>query len=210
MLTKLYEKENPHIFFVSDTHFGHKNILKYTNRPFDTIEKMDEELILRWNTVVPENGLVYHLGDFALPGNNGKSLRDRFRRYFQELNGQIILIKGNHDRYLFKKFRVGGDFHTRQGYPVCFSKDFCRECVIGDSSGFYHAHMTHKPLHPGLYKKKKQSEFDIFLHGHVHGKPISAPPDYLDLTVDANNFMPVSQEKVIQLLHAKKEIQSNA
>jgi len=76
-------------FFTSDTHFGHKNILKYTNRPFKSVEEMDEELIRRWNATVTPDDTVIHLGDFSLKGNVNK--------YLKQLNGNIIWIGGNHD-----------------------------------------------------------------------------------------------------------------
>ena len=52
-------------FFVSDTHFNHTNIIKYCNRPFNNADEMDAALIKNWNTKVPKDGIVYHLGDFA-------------------------------------------------------------------------------------------------------------------------------------------------
>jgi calcineurin-like phosphoesterase family protein len=77
------------IFFTSDTHFGHKNIIKFSNRPFYSIEEMDEVLIQNWNNVVGKNDTIYHLGDFCF-GNS--------KKYLKRLNGNIIRIKGSHDR----------------------------------------------------------------------------------------------------------------
>ena len=57
---------NPTTFFTADTHFGHANIIKYTNRPFDSPNHMDDILIANWNAVVGPDDEVYHLGDFAL------------------------------------------------------------------------------------------------------------------------------------------------
>ena len=79
------------IFFTSDHHFGHKNIIKFCNRPFESIDEMNEELISRWNAKVGPNDEVYHLGDFALCTTN------EFTDIIGRLNGIIYLIGGNHD-----------------------------------------------------------------------------------------------------------------
>lgn len=79
------------IFYISDTHFGHKNILKYDNRPYFTVAEMDADLIKRWNNAVKPTDTVYHLGDFSWlkPVEESEIL--------QQLNGTKILIRGNHD-----------------------------------------------------------------------------------------------------------------
>ena len=83
------------IYFTSDLHFGHENVIRFDNRPFENAEEMDEELIRRWNNKVGIGDLVYVLGDFIWKTRNGVAA-DLIKR----LNGQIILIKGNHDRFL--------------------------------------------------------------------------------------------------------------
>lgn len=80
------------VFFTSDTHFGHQNIIKYCDRPFKDTDQMDEVIIKRWNETVPVDGIVYHLGDIAL-GEIAKSLPKVGR-----LNGYKVAIMGNHDR----------------------------------------------------------------------------------------------------------------
>lgn len=81
------------IFFTSDTHFNHANVIKYCTRPFDSVEEMNREMITRWNAVVGPEDTVYHLGDFAL----GKA--SEWPIIFRQLNGgKKILIRGNHDR----------------------------------------------------------------------------------------------------------------
>ena len=82
-------------FFTSDLHFGHENVIRFDNRPFETVEEMDAELIRRWNAKVGKGDLVYVLGDMIWKTRNSDA-----ETLIRSLNGQIILIKGNHDRFL--------------------------------------------------------------------------------------------------------------
>jgi len=75
------------IYFTADHHFGHKNIIEYTNRPFSTVGEMDEALITAWNETVDLDDRVYHLGDFTL-GAFGSA-----NRFFIRLNGQIKIVQ---------------------------------------------------------------------------------------------------------------------
>lgn len=85
------------IWFTSDTHFGHKNIIQFSGRPFKDVDHMNEELIKSWNSVVDEEDDVYHLGDFSLTNaTNTQKILDR-------LNGKIHLIKGNHEKSVLQK-----------------------------------------------------------------------------------------------------------
>jgi len=80
------------IFITADNHFFHKNIIRYCNRPFGSVEEMNEEMIRRWNSKVGKDDIVLHLGDFAFRGR-AKEIRD-------QLNGTIVIVRGNHDKYL--------------------------------------------------------------------------------------------------------------
>jgi len=77
------------IFIISDHHFFHNNIIRYCNRPFYSYQEMNEIMIKKWNEVVGVNDIVIHLGDFAWRGKAGL-IRP-------QLNGTIVLIRGNHD-----------------------------------------------------------------------------------------------------------------
>ena len=90
-MVKYTIEETKHIWVTSDTHFNHANIIKYCNRPFSSVEEMNETIIANWNKVVSERDIVYHLGDFAL---GDKSLIPNILR---RLNGCIKVIMGNHD-----------------------------------------------------------------------------------------------------------------
>lgn len=80
------------IFFTSDTHFGHRNIIKYCDRPFSSVEEMDEHMIRVWNEQVGVSDIVFHLGDFSFY-NTSES-----QRIYDRLKGHKILIRGNHDK----------------------------------------------------------------------------------------------------------------
>ena len=91
----LLKVEDPDkLFFTSDTHLGHFNICKYCHRPFQSRSEMDQTLIANWNSVVPEDGIVVHCGDFMLPHENNIK---EYMRYMSKLNGRILLLRGNHD-----------------------------------------------------------------------------------------------------------------
>ena len=78
------EKDAEKIFFTSDTHFGHENIIKYCKRPFKDVKEHDAELIRRWNEKVPEDGIVFHLGDVAF-GNHQTIFRQTPNRVYHQI-----------------------------------------------------------------------------------------------------------------------------
>lgn len=79
------------VWFTSDTHFCHENIVKFSGRPFADAAEMNGELIRRWNETVPEDGIVFHLGDFCQGGSR------QWNEILYRLHGKIYLILGNHD-----------------------------------------------------------------------------------------------------------------
>ena len=79
-------------WFTADTHFNHKAIIEYCKRPFKSIDHMDLELIRRWNAKVSPSDTVLHLGDFVFARGD----KD-YNYYADQLNGKIIILKGNHD-----------------------------------------------------------------------------------------------------------------
>ena len=128
------------VFIISDTHFGHEAIIRYCNRPFTSVEEMDQIMIKRWNETVSNNDIVIHLGDFSFYG------KDKTREIIQKLNGKKILIMGNHDNYSEQFYRDAG-FHTVSRFPIIYDN-------------FYM--LSHAPL--------QLSETTPFFnaYGHVH------------------------------------------
>lgn len=90
-------------FFIADTHFGDHRILKYENRPFDTVEKMDTAIVSNWNSTVGPDDIVYHLGDVGEAS------------YISKLNGIKYLIKGNHDI-------EDNDYYRKAGFKEVYDK----------------------------------------------------------------------------------------
>ena len=81
-------------FFTADEHYGHKNIIKYCNRPFKNTSEMDSELIARHNEVVGHDDIVIHGGDFTL------KKRAAADEYIKQLKGTHVFLRGNHDGWL--------------------------------------------------------------------------------------------------------------
>jgi calcineurin-like phosphoesterase family protein len=78
-------------FFTSDTHFDDEYVIRYFNRPFNSVDEMNAVIVEKWNSVVTENDMVYHLGDFTLDDI------DHFTKWVSRLNGNIKILPGSHD-----------------------------------------------------------------------------------------------------------------
>ena len=139
-------------FFTSDLHFGHSNIIIYDNRPFSSVDEMDLELIKRWNAKVSNEDTVYVIGDMFIGINP-----DYIYNILDSLNGNIVLIKGNHD-----------NFAKKEQYAKYFQaiKDEDRiEVVLEDGT-------VHKCiLHHQFFTDFDMEETPILLHGHSHVRP---------------------------------------
>lgn len=181
MVTKYPESG---IFFTSDTHFGHSKIIDYCKRPFSSIEEHDKTLIQNWNNVVGQDDTVFHLGDFAY-GNS-----QFISNIIKQLNGNIILIKGNHD--------------LRNMNPTLyniFSDVVYQARILIDKQTIYLNHFPFLCFEHGdinLYK----NNYSIQLFGHVHSGPLTSSkdvnrlnilfPTQYDVGVDNNNYTPIS------------------
>ena len=190
------------IWFTSDHHFGHKNIIKFCNRPFDTIQEMDQVLIDNWNSVVSENDTTYYLGDFTL-GN-----LDMFYNYIKDLNGNINIVPGGHDRRWLKNFHSAywkGKEKIKILDPLYTLKVHNKET---------NTHDTIVLCHYPMLSWDKSHYGSIHLHGHSHGTigsvgksgDIQLPPNQrngkrLDVGVDVHNYYPISLDTVKEILY---------
>jgi calcineurin-like phosphoesterase family protein len=124
------------IFFTGCTHFGHENIIRLCNRPFSSVEDMDEQLTERWNKTVGKDDLVYHHGDFAFRGRQDNV------QILKRLNGKITLLQGNHDPVIWgqhiHEYKANKKLIVMCHYPI--------EEWNGYFRGAIHTHChTHKP-----------------------------------------------------------------
>jgi calcineurin-like phosphoesterase family protein len=163
---------------VSDTHFGHANILKFHNshgvyvRPgFKDVHEMDEHMIERWNAVVRPQDHVYHLGDVAMVANALPLCK--------RLHGHKRLVRGNHDI-----------FRTRLYLAAGFSEIYGMR-VLNNTM------LTHAPIHPDSLGRFRGN-----LHGHIHEKPSPAGP-YYNVSVERINYTPITLEDAISRLPAR-------
>lgn len=165
----------PNIFFISDTHFGHENILKYCDRPFKNAKEMDEVIIANWNSVVDRNDIVYHLGDFSFAEPT---------QYTKRLNGNIILILGNHDKQsIIAQKRANSN---KEIAPFAEMHKIL-EIKIGE---------TPITLNHFAQRVWNKSHFNAYhLYGHSHGL-LPAQGKSFDVGVDTNEFKPYSWEQV--------------
>lgn len=134
------------IWLVSDTHFGHENIIGYCGRPFANAAEMDEAMVERWNAVVKPSDKVYHLGDVAMK----KAHLDIVKR----LHGKKRLIRGNHDIFDTKDYLNVG-FQEVLGVRVLDNMLFSHFPVHPDSLGRFkanvHGHIHQQPAPEGAY-----------------------------------------------------------
>lgn len=164
------------IFFIADTHFGHKNIINYENRPFQTVEEMDATLIQNWNRTVCKKDKIFILGDFAWGD------KEQIIRYAKQLNGIKTLILGNHDRHKSVTWWQNIGFWEIVQYPIVYKEWFI---------------LSHEPV----YLNQNMPYVNIF--GHVHGNKNYA--DYgkqgFCVSVERIKYKPIKWNEILDLLN---------
>lgn len=163
------------IFFTSDLHFGHANIIRYCNRPFSSIEEMNEQLIQNWNSTVQPNDTIYILGDvFFCPVDEAVEILTR-------LNGIKKLVLGNHDKIIRNQTILKTFFSA-------ILPDLHEDKIDG-----INVVMCHYPLL--TWNRAHHGSF--MLHGHCHNNiPFDGKSRRMDVGVDAQGYMPVSWSQI--------------
>ena len=170
------------VWFTSDLHFWHKNICKYCDRPYESVEEMNEGIIQNWNSVVQEDDVVFVLGDLGFCGI------EKLRLLISQLKGNIFLIQGNHD----------SDKVVNKLYEEGLIKDYFKllEVTIVNDEECPNQQLTlcHFPM-IDWYNKEKGA---WMIHGHQHQLPEtpSCSPKHYDIGLDKNGMIPISFEQL--------------
>jgi len=158
------------IYVSADSHFGHDRIRESCQRPFASLDEMNETLVAKWNATVAPEDTVWHLGDFAW--NSGSE------HFFYRLNGQKHLIIGNHDS---KKVLA---------LPWLSQQPYHELTTIEDGTKVYWV-LFHYPIE----NWNRRHHGSIHLHGHDHGRTRAMANRY-DVGVDCNFFRPISLTEI--------------
>jgi len=193
------------IYFTADTHFNHKNIIKYCQRSpepgyglFRDVGEMNEHMIKTWNETVTPDDTVYHLGDvFFGPKDEAITLCNR-------LNGHKTLILGNHD------LKPKPEFWKEAGFEAIHMLGYRKTFKLGVLDQVLH--LSHYPYEKAL------TEYDIrtylhhhaplehnipLLHGHVHDR-WQTKGHMINVGVDVWNYQPVSASTILVLVQLAK------
>jgi len=172
------------IFIISDSHFRHANILKFVDSNgnpvrghlFADVDAMDEHMIERWNSVVKQGDIVYHLGDVVMGD------REWFKKNWPRLNGSKRLIVGNHD-----------------DIPFLSSGGFFKKVSMWRMFPEFGLMLSHVPLHLSSLRRGSPDDPDapmlLNVHGHIHSNPSPEGP-YRNVSVEAINYTPVNIEEL--------------
>ncbi len=177
----------PGEFITADTHFGHRAMLKFADRPFESVRHMDEELIRRWNNKVPAGAVVYHLGDVSFYDN------DRTLELICQLNGTMRIIRGNHDkkstaRALSTRAEWVRDYYeskTETGLKVVM----CHYAMLTWNTGHYGSWMLHGHSHGTLHDSGVNRRIDVGVDLAPNYEPWSF--DEINMRMAGRSFEPV-------------------
>lgn len=175
------------VFFTADTHFGHANIIRFCNRPFDSVEEMNEALISNWNSRVRGNDTVFIVGDMMFRCPEPELILKR-------LKGKKRLIVGNHDSSWMNKVDLTKFFYSVDPY-------------LEISDGQHALTLCHYPLLSWKHQKRS-----YMIHGHIHADTsmdywpqIASRDNLLNAGCDINNYMPVTFDELFENNRAFKQ-----
>ncbi len=185
------------IYFTADLHLGHTNILNLSNRPFPSIEEMDNVLINNWTKKVKGNDTIFILGDLICKSQEPEI-------YLNKLKGKKVLIIGNHDGSWLNKIDIDKHFIKT---TMFLEQSLCNHLVT----------LCHYPMLEwrGSRKGIDCKKLGYLIHGHIHNRceqqyyDFFSMPHALNAGVDINNFEPVTFDELIMNNQKYKNIVLN-
>jgi calcineurin-like phosphoesterase family protein len=173
-------------FAISDTHFGHRSIIKHCNRPFSSTDEMDKTMIKNWNHVVSPKDTVYHGGDIAF-----RCTHNRMYEIIMSLNGKIKLVIGDHDKDFLKMLKnkdTKGKVEV-MGY-MCFIQ-------------YNHEKIT--LCHWAMYSWNRSHYNSYHIHGHHHGR-LHGYGKSIDISVESEyiNYTPILIPNIIKIMKTRE------
>lgn len=184
------EIKNQNVFFTSDLHLFHHNVIRFDARPFLNIPEMNQAILDNWNSVVKEDDIVFNLGDAV---HHYQGLNEDLTEFLNKFNGKIFYIRGNHEDNLEaiknSKWTVLGD--RIQNIHIAEDNQWINLC--------------HFPIR--VWDKAHYGSWHLF--GHLHGgcKDDNLDPlnedlrlKCLDVGIMNNEFMPFSYQQVKEFM----------
>lgn len=199
----LTARDGQNIFFTSDLHIGHRNILRFCNRDktFADVKAMDTGLISRWNSVIGGGDIVFNCGDFLwFPSTH------EYGRIFKKLNGFHYIIPGNHDdaekmKEAVAKYNLQDKVHICSDVVTLYLEGFPSQKIK-----IQEIILCHYPLLTWSHSNQRT----LHLFGHIHSLdihemkewevPMQFRPNMLDVGCDSHFYTPIALEKVYKEL----------
>ncbi|WFD08988.1 phosphoesterase [Tepidibacter hydrothermalis] len=167
------------IYFISDMHFGHSNIIKYENRPFKNIKEMDATIIKNWNSVVKKDDKVFVLGDISFYD------KEKTAEIIYSLNGYKVLILGNHDNERSLHWWKSVGFDEVINYSIIYNDFYI---------------LSHEPM----YLNDNMPYMNI--HGHIHNLKYESK-QFFNVSVECIDYTPISFEKIKEDVVSKMKLE---
>lgn len=164
------------VYFIADLHLGHANIIKYCDRPFKDVNKMNETIIRNWNNTVGKDDKVFLLGDFAFGS------AESIKRWGRSLNGNKTLILGNHDNYSQSLYYDAG-FKDVIKYPILWNEKY----ILSHKPSFYEEKATRGRIY-----------FNIYGHVHNDSEWKDVTPGGICVSAERIGYTPISFNEIVK------------
>lgn len=175
------------LFLTSDQHFGHTKVIEYSDRPFSSVEEMDQVMFDNYQEIVDNEDSVIFVGDFSFLN------KTRTRALLEQLRGHKILVRGNHDHSLTTSIKLG------------FARVYNCLTLFTRYGNINISHYPYRSPHPiygyeiAHWDKRLSDDGRVLFHGHVHEKWL-LKDRMVNVGVDKWNFAPVSLPELLEFI----------